>query len=50
MHKVAPIFGHDYVYKMLKYVLSLNASKVKKKQNKKNSHVCFSLQNEIALF
>ena len=32
---------------MPKYVISLDASKVKKK---KNSSVCFALQNEIALF
>ena len=39
---------------MPKYVLSLDATKVKKKKKKKkkkkNSSVCFALQNEIALF
>ena len=34
---------------MPKYALSLDASKVKKKK-KKNSSVCFALQNEIVLF
>ena len=41
----------NYVYKMPKYVLSLDASKLKKKKKKKKkSYVCFALQNEIALF